>query len=108
MNQLLISKVKESLEYCDGHYVIPLPSRESNVMMPNNKDQAKRAIWQRNDYVNSVNDVIAKGYVRKVPVFLKQNVEKCGTYHIILYVTQRKPGKFASFLTVVQGIKVHR
>ena len=45
--------------------------------MPNNKDQAaKRAIWQRkkmlrdenyrNDYVNFVNDVIAKGYARKV------------------------------------------
>ena len=63
--------------YCNGHYVIPLPFRGSNVIMPNNKDQAvKRANWQRkkmmrdenyrNDYVNFVNYVIAKGYAQKV------------------------------------------
>ena len=72
-----ISIVREGIQYHNGHYVIPLPFRESNVVMPNNKDQAaKRAIWQRkkmlrdenyrNDYVNFVNDVIAKGYARKV------------------------------------------
>ena len=100
-----ISKVKESLEYCDGHYVIPLPFRESNVMMPNNKDQAaKRAIWQRkkmlrhenyrNDYVDFVNDVIAKGYARKVPDSLLQT--ECGN---VWYIPQhaihhpKKPGE---------------
>ena len=72
-----IGIVREGIQYHNGHYVIPLPFRKSNVVMQNNKDQAaKRAIWQRkkmlrdenyrNDYVNIVNDVIAKGYTRKV------------------------------------------
>ena len=56
----------------NGHYQIPLPFRDNDVFMPNNKEQAtKRATWQkkkmlkdskyRADYVTFVNDVIAKG-----------------------------------------------
>ena len=48
--------------------------------MPNNRNQAlKRAIWQkkkmlhdenyRNDYINFLNEMIAKGYARKVPEY---------------------------------------
>ncbi|KAK3752530.1 hypothetical protein QZH41_005142 [Actinostola sp. cb2023] len=62
----------------DGHYELPLPFRDPNVVMPNNRVQAeKRAGWQRKkmlrndeyhrDYTNFINTTIAKGYTRKVP-----------------------------------------
>ena len=36
------------VRHVDGHYEMPLPFREPNVIMPNNKEQAvKRAQWQR-------------------------------------------------------------
>ena len=73
-----ISKVEKNIQRRDGHYVIPLPFRSFDINMPNNRNQAlKRAIWQkkkmlhdenyRNDYINFVNKIIAKGYGRKVP-----------------------------------------
>lgn len=72
-----IREVKQGIQHQDGHYVIPLPFREPQMTMPNNRDQAlKRANWQRkkmlrdenyrNDYY-FVNEMIAKGYARKVP-----------------------------------------
>ena len=72
-----ISRIRENVHLRDGHYVIPLPFRDPQVTMPNNRVQAlKRATWQRkmlrdesyrNDYVNFVNEMIAKGYARRVP-----------------------------------------
>ena len=73
-----IREVKQGIRHQDGYYVIPLPFREPQLTMPNNRDQAlKRANWQRkkmlhdenyrNDYVNFVNEMIARGYARKVP-----------------------------------------
>ena len=73
-----ISRIKENVHHRDGHYVIPLPFRDPHVTMPNNRVQAlKRATWQRkkmlrdesyrNDYVNFVNEMIAKGYSQQVP-----------------------------------------
>ena len=112
---MFLTKANESIGYHDGHYVLPLPFRESNVMMPNKDQAAKRAIWQRKkmlrdenyrkDYVNFVNGVIAKGYAQKV--FLEQNLERCGTYHTMVLIAPRNPGKFALFFTAVQSIKVH-
>ena len=69
---------EQSIQHHDGHYVIPLPFRNSQTAMPNNRDQAlKRAMWQRkkmlrdenyrNDYVNFVNEMISRGHARKVP-----------------------------------------
>ena len=73
-----ISRIRENVHLRDGHYVIPLPFRDPQVTMPNNRVQAlKRATWQRkkmlrdesyrDDYVNFVNEMIAKGYARRVP-----------------------------------------
>ena len=70
--------VAKEKKVVNGHYQTPLPFRHNDVIMPNNKEQAaRRANWQkkkmlkdpkyRSDYVTFVNDVIAKGYVRKVP-----------------------------------------
>lgn len=73
-----IDRITENVHHHNGHYVIPLPFRNSQVTMPNNRVQAlKRAAWQRkkmlrdesyrNDYVNFVNEMIAKGYAQRVP-----------------------------------------
>ena len=70
--------IEEGIQHHNGHYVIPLPFRKSQLTTPNNRDQAlKRARWQRkkmlhddnyrNDYVHFVNEMIAKGHARKVP-----------------------------------------
>ena len=71
-----ITGIEQSIQHHDGHYVIPLPFRNSQTKMPNNHDQAlKRVMWQRkmlrdenyrNDYVNFVNEMISKGHARKV------------------------------------------
>ena len=61
----------------NGHYVLPLPFRDTVITMPNNKCQAiKRAQWQkkkmlrddkyRNDYVTFVTNIIDKGYAAKI------------------------------------------
>lgn len=63
--------IEEGIQRHNGHYVIPLPFRKSQLTMPNNRDQAlKRAMWQRkkmlrdknygNDYVHLVNEMISK------------------------------------------------
>lgn len=73
-----MAMIEEGIQRHNGHYVIPLPFRKSQLTMPNNRDQAlKRAMWQRkkmlrdenyrNDYVHFVNEMIAKGHARKVP-----------------------------------------
>ena len=73
-----ITGIEQSIQHHNGHYVIPLPFRNSQTTMPNNRDQAlKRAMWQRkkmlrdenyrNDYVSFVNEMISRGHARKVP-----------------------------------------
>ena len=73
-----LNMVENRVRQVNGHYEIPLPFRQQDVNMPNNKEQAiKRANWQRKkmgrddryrtDYNTFVNTVIAKGYAEKVP-----------------------------------------
>ena len=67
-----LTKVSKGIRLTEGHYEIPLPFRQSEVDLPNNRQQAvKRAFWQRkkmiqnhqyrNDYVAFINEVINKG-----------------------------------------------
>lgn len=76
-DKLFMKKVEEGVRYTDGHYEVPLPFKNEDVMMPNNKTQAvKRAELQkrkmlkdekyRQDYINFVENVIAQGYAEKV------------------------------------------
>ena len=78
-----LTKVSNGIRLTAGHYEIPLPFRQSEVDLPNNREQAvKRALWQRkkmtqndqyrNDYVAFINEIINKGYAEKVP---KESIE---------------------------------
>ena len=73
-----LSLVSNGIRQTEGHYEIPLPFRQQNVKLPNNREQAlKRLLWQkkkmtqneryRSDYVTFINDMIDKGYAEKVP-----------------------------------------
>eukprot|EP00112_Aurelia_sp_Birch-Aquarium-sp1_P003949 Seg1448.3 transcript_id=Seg1448.3/GoldUCD/mRNA.D3Y31 product="hypothetical protein" protein_id=Seg1448.3/GoldUCD/D3Y31 len=72
-----LKMMKEQSIKADGHYVLPLPFRNPNVYMPNNKEQAmKRAVWTKrrlqkdpkfySDYVKFMTDIISKGYAKQV------------------------------------------
>ena len=73
-----LAKVSDGIKHTGGHYEIPLPFRQSEVKLPNNRQQAlKRALWQRKkmlqnqqyrrDYVAFITDMIDKGYAERVP-----------------------------------------
>ena len=73
-----LKTVSNDIKLTSGHYQIPLPFRQSEVDLPNNREQAvKRVLWQRrkmmqndqyrNDYVTFINGMIDKGYAEKVP-----------------------------------------
>ena len=62
----------------DNHYEIPLPFSSDDVCFPDNREQVlQRACWLKRkftrnskfyeDYVNFMNDIIRKGFARKVP-----------------------------------------
>ena len=66
--------VEDGIIYEDGHYTVPLPFRNNDVILPNNKAQAmKRVLWQKkkmmkddnyyNDYVTKILD---RGYGERV------------------------------------------
>ncbi|KAK2564378.1 hypothetical protein P5673_011803 [Acropora cervicornis] len=61
----------------DMHYEIPLPFREGNVQLPNNRSQAVQRLHglkkrlqgdrqYRAEYVSFISEIIEKGYARKV------------------------------------------
>ena len=73
-----LSLVHNDIRHAEGHYEIPLPFRQQDVKLPNNREQAlKRVLWQkkkmtqndkyRRDYVAFINDMVDKGYAEKVP-----------------------------------------
>lgn len=70
----------------DGHYELPLPLKNDDVKLPNNKEAALRRLNQlkgrfqsklnkkyRQDYVTFMNKVIENGYAEKVPEEENQN-----------------------------------
>ena len=69
--------MKKECKLVDGHYQLPLPLRNQNVRVPNNRDvalQRKNGLKKRfiknekfySDYSAFMEEVIAKDYARKV------------------------------------------
>jgi hypothetical protein len=73
-----LATVKEGIVHCeDGHYEIPLPFKQPNLKLPNNRCVALRRLNQlkrrferdkqyRDDYVDFMNGLIKNGYAEKV------------------------------------------
>ena len=73
-----IATVQRQHVFEDGHHILPLPFREQNPCLTNNRDQAEsRLKWQkkkmqhddnyRQDYKEFMEKIIGKGYAYKVP-----------------------------------------
>jgi hypothetical protein len=72
-----LTMMENETRFVDGHYQHPLPFRDSNFSMPNNRNQVlQRANGIRKrfaanskfhaDYTKFMNDIINKGYAKKV------------------------------------------
>ncbi|CAB4017090.1 Hypothetical predicted protein, partial [Paramuricea clavata] len=78
-DQTFLRKVSEGIHLReDGHYEIPLPFKENDIKLPNNRKLASYRLQQlksrfekddkyKKDYVTFVNDMIKKGYAERVP-----------------------------------------
>lgn len=94
--------VEKNTEMIEGHYHVPLPFRNQNLMLPNNRPQAVNRLkylerrlkrdekfWK--DYKGFIDDLISKGYAKQSTTTPKEG--KCwyiphhGVYH------PNKPGK---------------
>ena len=102
---IFLEKAASSIKLVHGHYQLPLPFRNPDIVLPNNKGQAiKRALYQKRkmlqnqkyctDYVQFVTKVLEKGYAAKVPKSMIQTapgrvwyLPHHGVYH------PRKPNK---------------
>lgn len=73
-----LTKMDNGIRLTKGHYETPLPFRNPEMILPNNRNQVlKRALWQKKkmqrdtkyhrDYSNFMNEIIWKGYARKIP-----------------------------------------
>jgi len=89
----------------DGHYEMPLPLKDRNLRLPNNREMALRRLKNlkrrlasdkkySNDYVNFMNTVIENGYAEEVPALNEEEgnqqvwyISHHGVYH------PKKPNK---------------
>lgn len=73
-----MENVERDIQLIDGRYELPLPFRNHNISLPNNRQQAiQQAHWQRkkmlnnekyrHDYVAFVDNLIVKGYAERIP-----------------------------------------
>ncbi|XP_068227993.1 uncharacterized protein [Palaemon carinicauda] len=73
-----VKRCQDDIEFRDGHFQLPIPLRDCNVNLPNNKKQAvSRAKWQRRKMKNSedyrqqytafMDKLFEKGYDYKIP-----------------------------------------
>ncbi|XP_028408116.1 uncharacterized protein LOC114530710 [Dendronephthya gigantea] len=86
-DRIFLDKMDADVCLVGNHYQLPLPFKENSQVMPNNRSQAlKRALWQKKkmqrdskyhtDYTNFMNDIIRKGYARKISE--KEAQPECG------------------------------
>ncbi|XP_068224461.1 uncharacterized protein, partial [Palaemon carinicauda] len=73
-----LKKAESNVVFKDGHFEIPLPFRNQNLMVPNNKILAiKRALYQKkkmqkdpkyhSDYVNFIDKILENDYAERIP-----------------------------------------
>ena len=74
---LFLKTAESEIQKLDGHYVLPLPFRNPDIVLPSNRNQAvKRANWQRKkmmandtyckDYINFMDNLLQNGYAKKL------------------------------------------
>ena len=101
----------------DSHYEMPLPVKEENVTLPNNRSQAEQILKclkkrllsderYRQDYVSFMNNIVNKGYATQVSDRNATASEgHVWTYRITEYIIDRKLTVFELSLTAQLVIK---
>lgn len=97
--------MNEKVEFKDGHYILPLPLRNHEIKLPNNRTKKNQRMFE--DYKIFMANIIEKGYAEQVKNSPRSEGEY-GTYHITGCITQRNQIKSVSFLTAVRSIKGFR
>ncbi|XP_066988223.1 uncharacterized protein [Macrobrachium rosenbergii] len=75
---IFMKKAESNVVFKDGHFEIPLPFRNQNLIVPNNKILAiKRALYQKkkmqkdpkyhSDYVNFIDKILQNDYAERIP-----------------------------------------
>ena len=89
----------------DGHYEMPLPLKNDNVELPNNKELALSRLMKlkqrlksdtqyRKDYVDFMQENIKNGIAEKVPKEeVSDKISTSGTFLITEYTIIRNQGK---------------
>ncbi|XP_068203742.1 uncharacterized protein [Palaemon carinicauda] len=73
-----VKRCQDYIEFRDGHFQLPMPFRDRNVNLPNNKKQAvSRAKWQRRKMKNS------EDYRQQYTAFMDKLFEKGYAYKIL-------------------------
>ena len=97
--------VESGVQFHDGHYEIPLPLRNPNTILPDNRSMAlRRAFLQkakmmkndsyRHDYVDFIEDMVSSGYASMVPVeHIRASEGKCWYLPHHGVYNPNKPGK---------------
>ena len=91
--RIFIESIKKSVELKNGHYEIALPFKDVQRPVPNNGVQAEQhaiSLKERleenpellNDYKDIIQDIVAKGYARKVPEHSKESDCEGNTWFI--------------------------
>ena len=93
--------VKDEVKKIDGHYVIPLPFRDANVTLPNNKwmakkraDSLKRKFMRddnfHNDYKDFINDMLSKEYAQPATETINDGNRWYIPHHGVYHPTKNK------------------
>ena len=89
----------------DGHYEMPLPLKNDNIELPNNKELALSRLMKlkqrlksdtqyRKDYVDFMQENIKNGIAEKVPKEeVSDKISTSGTFLITEYTIIRNQGK---------------
>jgi hypothetical protein len=64
-----LKRAENNIRHVEGHYELPLPFRNIDVSMPNNRHQAIMRANQKyhNDYTVFINNLLTKGYAVQIP-----------------------------------------
>ncbi|XP_070569566.1 uncharacterized protein [Ptychodera flava] len=112
-----LTKVREGIrQRDDGHFEIPLPFKQDEVKLPDNRPLAVKRLARlknrlmtdkqyKSDYITFMSDIIDKGYAEKVPTDDEPQTDgrrwyipHHGVYH------PKKPGKIRVVLTAALNI----
>lgn len=77
-DRMFLDLVSQSTTLTDGHYCIPLPLKEKEICMPDNRSVAEQRTLNllkrfrkdpafNSEYTSFVSDMLAQGYAEKVP-----------------------------------------